>query len=445
MIRKTVFTPASLDSFEKGSLADPHTPGLTIVAGAKGHKAWRYRRRIALTGDIVKLTLGRYPLHSIADARAWASRLNAQIEAGVDPRAVEQQEIDYARMTVAYAHERYMQAVREGRASRAKKVNKPRTAADKLAIYEGDIAPRLAKRNIFDVAEDDLTRLVLSKGKSARVRANRLATELKVFFGWAASLRGTEIGLPANPAMRLTDLKFPETPRERKLSLEEIGWFLRALVLEPRIYQRGMLLWLLTAARISEVIFARGSEYQDGVWTIPAERAKNGRAHRIALGPWGRSLIRTNVDWVFPSTRTEGPRTPGGWYKARNRVLKRMAGYAGRPVARWTPHDLRRTARSNTRRLGVDFETAEAMLNHAKQGLERIYDGYDFEDEKREWFLAWENEIARIARAVGAAEELGVPPPSRAPAKAPGLPRGMQGSGLGRAPASRARRARPRV
>jgi len=49
------------------------------------------------------------------------------------------------------------------------------------------------------------------------------------------------------------------------------------------------------------------------------------------------------------------------------------------------------------------------MLNHAKKGLERIYDGYELEDEKREWFLKWETEIATIAHKLGVAEALGVP------------------------------------
>src|SRR5207249_1759243 len=125
-------------------------------------------------------------------------------EADIDPRVLATEEIERAKLTVAFAHERYMAAVREGRASRAKKLNKPRTIADKLAIYNCDIAPQLAETCIFDVTEEELVKLVLAKGRSARVRANRLAAELKVFFGWAASLRGKEIGLPANPAARLT-------------------------------------------------------------------------------------------------------------------------------------------------------------------------------------------------------------------------------------------------
>lgn len=413
MKKNEPLTPGRLDNLPQGRLSDVQTPGLFLDVNRWGRRTWRYRRRLAYSDRILKLTLGHYPSFSFADARGWAEGLNDQIEAGLDPRATARAEAERNKLTVAYAHERYMIAVREGRGSRAKKINKPRTIADKLAIYRHDIEPTLAGKLIFDITEEDLTRLVLTKGEISKVRANRLATELKVFFGWATSLRGSEVNLPIDPATRLADLRFPEAPRDRKLSIEEIGWYLQAVALEPRHYQRGMLLWLLTAARFSEVIFARSDEYQDGVWTIPADRAKNGRSHRIPLGKWGRSLVQSDAEWMFPSSLTENPRAPSGWYKARNRVLKHMSQFAGRPLPKWTPHDLRRTFRSNTRRLNTDFETAEAMLNHAKRGLERIYDSYDMEKEKRRSLQKWENEIIRLARLAGVAEALGCPAPRR--------------------------------
>ncbi len=439
MPKRIALTPASIDSLARGSLNDSRTPGLSIEAMARGGRIWRYRRRLHGNGEMVKLTLGRYPLFSIADARAWAEKLNAEVEGGIDPRVANAAEIRRAKLTVAFSHERYMEAVREGRASRTKKRNRPRTIADKLAIFDCDIAPQLGAKLIFDVTEDDLTKLVLAKGRKAPVRANRLGAELKVFFGWASSLRGTEIGLISNPAARLADLKFPEAPRSRKLSHDEIRWFLRALVDESRLYQRGMLLWLLTAARISEVILARADEVVGNVWTIPPDRAKNAHAHRIPLGPWGQTLVRTSSEWLFPSDRVDGPRGKRGWYNARTRVLDRMSLLAGRPLLHWNPHDLRRTARSNTRRLGTDFETAEAMLNHVKTGLARTYDGYELEDEKREWFLAWENEIARLASEAGVAEKLGIPA-SVAPVIFHSARRLPPRRSLTRAPGSRSRR-----
>jgi len=390
-----------------GKLADARTPGLYIQVNRWGRRIWRYRRRLAGSSATIMLRLGLYPTFTLAAARDWADRLNAQIESGIDPR----KDLAGVKLTVATAHRRYMEAVREGRGSRAKKLNKPRTIEDKAKIFRCDIEPALGDMHIFAVTENDLAKLVIAKGKSSKVRANRLAAELKVFFGWASSLRGSEINLPINPAIRLADLKFPESPRSRKLSLDEIVWYLRAAALEPSLYRRGMLLLLLTACRMSEVIRGQTDEYNaaEGVWTIPAERVKNSRVHRIPLGPWGQSLMYSDSKWLFPSRRIDGPCCPTGWYKARNRMLARMADFAGRPIAIWTPHDLRRTVRSNTRRLETDYETAEAMLNHVKRGLDKIYDGYDMEAEKRASFLTWENEVIRLARKAGVAEALNVP------------------------------------
>ena len=406
--RKRQLTPVLIDDLRVGKLDDPETGGLAIEVLSSGKKRWRFRRRIAGNGDIVKLSLGLFPAFTIAAAREWANGLNRQIDAGVDPRETARTEERLATMTVERAHGLYMVAVREGRSSRAKRPNKPRTIADKLEMYNRDIAPKLARKIIYDVTETDLIKLVEAKGKVARVRANRLAAELKVFFGWCASLRGLEVGLEIDPSRRLADLRFPETPRSRRLSLQEIEWFLRALVEEERDYQRGMLIWLLTAARLTEVSEARSEELAFGIWTIPSERTKNSVEHRIPLGPWGWSLMQSDSEWVFPAPKRDGPRSKDPWYKSRNRVKKRMEMCAGRPIDRFTPHDLRRTLRSNTKRLKVDFETAEAMLNHVKKGLERTYDCYELEEEKRESFLKWEHEVAAAARRAGIAEQLGL-------------------------------------
>jgi len=406
MARTKALTPSAIDNLTKGQLRDSQTAGLSIEVLPSGKKVWKFARRVAGEGTLVRLSLGQFPMHTIAAAREWAGKLNEQVEVGTDPRAALREEEARTAMTVDRAHELYMVAVREGRSSRAKKPNKPRTTADKLEIYERDIQPKLGKTIIYDVTEAELVKLVASKGKVAKVRANRLAAELKVFFGWAASLRGTEVGLEVDPSRRLGDLRFPETPRSRKLAEDEIGWFLQALVDEELVYRRGMLLWLLTAARLGEISEARSEELCGGVWIIPRCRTKNSVEHTVAPGPWGWSLMQSNSEWVFPAPKLDGPRSRSCWYKARDRVKKRMEKIAGRAIERFTPHDFRRTSRSNTKRLKVDFETAEAMLNHVKKGLERTYDTYELEEEKRAWFLKWEQEIALIARRLGVADAL---------------------------------------
>jgi hypothetical protein len=178
------------------------------------------------------MSLGLFPAHSIADAREWAGKLNEHIESGVDPREALRAEEERTTMTVDRAHKLHMIAVREGRSSRAKRPNKPRTILDKVEINNRDIGPKLGKKSIYEVTETDLVRRVTAKGKTAKIRANRLSVELKVFFGWTASLRGMEVGLENDPSRRLGDLRFPETHRSRKLSVKELEWFLLGLGLD---------------------------------------------------------------------------------------------------------------------------------------------------------------------------------------------------------------------
>jgi integrase len=163
-----------------------------------------------------------------------------------------------------------------------------------------------------------------------------------------------------------------------------------------------------TGARIGEVKNAPAAEYQGGVWTIACERAKNGEAHTIRLGPWGRTLMVTKGEWVIPHPNG-GTIDSEIWYEVRDRLHQRMEAVSNRKLPRWTPHDLRRTLRSNTFELGIRYEIAEAMLNHVKQGLERRYDAADLSHEMALGFAAWEAKIAGIARAVGVAAALAVP------------------------------------
>ena len=70
MANKYPFTPATIDAFQRGSLADPLTPGLAIEVLASGKKRWRYRRRCARKmGTVVTMFGGTYPAQNIADAR----------------------------------------------------------------------------------------------------------------------------------------------------------------------------------------------------------------------------------------------------------------------------------------------------------------------------------------------------------------------------------------
>jgi integrase len=70
--------------------------------------------------------------------------------------------------------------------------------------------------------------------------------------------------------------------------------------------------------------------------------------------------------------------------------------YYGLP--RWTPHDLRRTMRTNLSRFGISREVAEAIINHGKQGIERVYNLYQYDKERRTAMLTWAWRLRSIIR-----------------------------------------------
>ncbi len=396
MARIQAFTDKTIRNLHMGKMSDPTTAGLLIEA--KGDtRTWRYYRRVRGTAALVRLTLGTYPAHTLSMARQWACMLNERVEAGIDPRAAERA-AKAVTMTVGEAWALYWADTERG----TRRILKPRTLADKRGVWMSDIKPTLAAKPLADVTADDLWRLIERKGDAAPVRANRLAGELKVIWAWFQSRAGQKAGIrvDADPTTNLSARYYAQSPgRTRMLSDEEIVWFLTAVSEQAPSYRRAFTMMLLTGCRFSEVVEAPLAEYRDGIWTIAAARTKNATAHAVALGSWGQALFtQAKGEWLAPNS-LGGLVERRNWYRVRDRVHARMERLAGRPLDRWGFHDLRRTLRSNTFRLGIPYEVAEAMLNHARQGLERRYDVGDLSGFTRDGFSKWEAHVADIALA----------------------------------------------
>jgi integrase len=68
-------------------------------------------------------------------------------------------------------------------------------------------------------------------------------------------------------------------------ALCRIADFMKVLSERNGIAARALEFVILTAARTNEVLGARASEIDEraGVWTVPADRMKDGREHRVLL------------------------------------------------------------------------------------------------------------------------------------------------------------------
>ena len=139
------------------------------------------------------------------------------------------------------------------------------------------------------------------------------------------------------------------------------------------------------------------SEIDEGrrLWTIPAARAKNGRAHAVPLSEQAWRVLTSvpriaGCDYVF----TLDGRVP---VNAWGRVKTRLCAKAGIDPANFRLHDLRRSAVVGLQSLGVPMEVIARVLNHTVRGPIRAYAVHDYRDETAHALQRWANRVEEIA------------------------------------------------
>src|SRR5262249_44459453 len=141
--------------------------------------------------------------------------------------------------------------------------------------------PAWSSRRISSIGRHEILRLldgIVDRGSP--IAANRTKSLISTVFRFAEDR--TIIGF--NPAVRLP-MPAPAKSRDRVLSEDELHRLFQALEDEPARRKAIILTALMTAARKSEILDMQWDELEDGWWSLPASRTKNGREHRIPLVP----------------------------------------------------------------------------------------------------------------------------------------------------------------
>jgi integrase len=97
--------------------------------------------------------------------------------------------------------------------------------------------------------------------------------------------------------------------------------------------------------------------------------------------------------YVLPTEDGDAPIDP----KLITRVVARnLKALAGRGVASFTPHDLRRTCRTGLAKLEVADVVSERVLNHAAPGMASVYNKHPYIDEMRVALDRWAAHLAGV-------------------------------------------------
>ena len=360
---------------------------LVLRVYASGSKKWHAYFREA--GTQRRPLLGETSTLSLADARAKASesKLNASRKSDIPTSKGEPKAVPTFESVAAQSIDEYA------------KIYKRSWAEDerRLRLF---IIPTIGHRLINEVTRFELYALVRdvmnrklkaqkniarhAEAKTAPIQANRCLAVIKTVMNFAVDKEYIAI----TPAFRMTPPGV-EQSRERWLTPGEIRSVWAAFDTLDPMMAAMFKLRLITAQRGGEVESMRWSDldFDEAVWTIPSEVAKNNISHRVPLSNPAFALIRErraacdDAIWVFPS-----PTRRGQHVSNIQKAAKRVVAKSG---VTFTMHDLRRTAATHMRRIKIDREDVSRVLNHFKKDVTATYDRHSYDDEKRDALDRW--------------------------------------------------------
>jgi integrase len=297
----------------KGMYADGG--GLYLRISESRTKGWISRFRE--NGKLHDMGLG--PLHtiSLAEARELATECRKLRLQGVDP----------------IAHRRASLAARKASAAKAMTFKQCAEAfmashedAWRNAVHRNQwrrslvtyVYPALGDLPVATIDTGLVMKIIEPLWKSKTETASRVRARIEGVLDWAR-VRGFRAG--ENPARWRGHLDhlLPARSRVKRVKhfaampYAEIGGFMADLREQTHLGARALEFTILTAARTEQTLGATWNEIDlaASIWTIPAERMKGGREHKVPLSAPAVALLKDMAairrsNFVFPGGR-EGP------------------------------------------------------------------------------------------------------------------------------------------
>jgi integrase len=417
----------------------PDCPGLRFEVSSTV-RAWIYRYKSPVDGKMRQVKIGAWPTVSINAAKVEWEKLRDQRARGEDPaaerrakRARENEEKETARvksgqtLTVRTLVDFYLAGHIE-RKRKQKGIDETRrtlmyalaaTCPDEWPGEFGDLEPaNVTRARAFSLlhvfietpVQAGRVRLELGAAWDFGHDAGKLPEEVPNW--WRVIMRGK-----LRSKGRVREGKRIGTAK-RFLTPVEQGALIRWLPNFSKTVHDLLILYMWTCARGSEIVAMEVneiSEEPDGIWwTVPKAKTKNERHEqavdlRVPLVGRAADVVRRRIavvksGYLFPSTGKSGHMEQkvvgvGVWYhqpysKARPEQIRPRL-----PVTHWSPHDLRRTGRTQLSALGCRREIAEAVIGHMPDGVAGIYDKYAYDRERREWLTKLSEHYEVVAQS----------------------------------------------
>ena len=336
--------------------------GLALQVTATGARSWVLR--VAVAGKQREMGLGSFPTVSLAGAREKARQHRTQVKEGADPISSRRAA---ARAAVAErtSQRTFTEVATQYIAQHRKSWKNEKHGAQWASTLQTYAEPVIGSLLVRDVTAAHVIRVLEPIWATKTETATRVRSRMELVLDYAGA-RGFREG--PNPARWRGNLdaalpkasKVAKVQHHAALEVGRVGVFMDRLRLQSGIGARALEFAVLTAAQSGEVRCATWSEIEmpAALWTVPAQRMKSGREHRVPLSKPAIKLLLALPrdlagDLVFPGMR--GPLSD----MSLTAVLRRMD-------LKVTAHGFRSTFRDWISEFtSHSTEVAEMALAHA--------------------------------------------------------------------------------
>ena len=387
-------------------VTDQRCKGLAVRVAPSGVKTWDMAYRIRGTGKMRRLSLGRTTDVSLEQARERANELTSAARGGRDLVGEEGEARDAAasRITVEKLIDLYL---------RRRVVGRLRTAKSIERGLRRDLAP-IVQRCAADVSRRDIRELLDTIADRGCMReAEKRRQMVGTMFRWALA----QDFVAANPAVGLEPYD-PGVPRDRVLTVEEIEklwrWFdSGSLSADAADILR---LELLLGARVGEIsgLCAEEIDRDRWLWSLPARRSKSKKSRITPIMSTARQLLKLRLEgieagplFLLEKGVVLSPSHIGHYLLTRQSTL---------PIAKFTTHDLRRTAATHMVEMGIALDVVAAVIGHELELggrdtriLRRHYVHTDLLERKADALERWDHRLKGIVLGEEAAKVVQLP------------------------------------
>ncbi len=372
--------------------------GCYLQIGAGGTRSWVLR--YTLNGRARYMGLGSANLISLAGARAKARDARRLLLDKIDP--IETRRAQHRERLLETARGKTFRECAESYiASHEAGWRDPRSHKQWVRSLVSYVYPRLGD---LPVAAID-TALVLAAlepiWKTKPETASRVRGRIESILDWAKA-RGYRDG--ENPARWRGHLDhlLPAPNRVRRvkhfaaLPYADLPALMAKLRDQQGMPAAALEFLILTAARSNEVLSVRWNEIDGNMWTVPGERMKAGKPHRVPLSDRAVEVLVSlprEGEFIFIGARTDAASNP----HQLKRVLQRM-GYNNITV-----HGFRSTFRDwAAETTSYPNHVVEQALAHAiGNGVEAAYRRGDLFDKRRRLMDDWARFCSQPAASKG--------------------------------------------